>query len=299
MDIKKAEIKVEERDSKIWQLVPKEPKLEQLATGFGFTEGPVWCGDHLLFSDIPQNHIMLWRMSGQGSEITIFRNPSGNSNGLTRDKSGRLLACEHGNRRVSRTEKNASVSAIAERYKGQRLNSPNDVVVRSDGTIYFTDPPYGLENHTVGKETPFNGVYRIKPDGELVLLFDDFDRPNGLAFSPDEKTLYVDDSTRCHIRAFDVDRAGNLSKGRVFVDIKSPEEGVPDGMKVDRQGNVYCTGPGGLWVIDPAGKPLGRIVLPEVPANVAWGDSDWKTLYITARTSIYRLRLTVPGIPVA
>ncbi|MBM2824647.1 MAG: Gluconolactonase [Dehalococcoidales bacterium] len=299
MDIKKVDIKVEVRDRNIWQLVPEDLKLEQVATGFGFTEGPVWCRDYLLFSDIPQNRIHLWRMSSHGPEVTIFRTPSGNSNGLTRDRSGRLIACEHSNRRVTRTETDDSVSVLAERYQGQRLNSPNDVVVRSDGSIYFTDPPYGLENHNAVKEVPFNGVYCIKPDGKLVLLADDFDRPNGLAFSPDETVLYIDDSTRNHIRAFDVDRDGNLSNGRIFLDITSPEEGVPDGMKIDRQGNLYCTGPGGIWVSDPGGKCLGRIVLPEIPANLAWGDSDWKTLYITARSSVYRLRLAVSGIPVA
>ena len=264
--------------------------LEQVATGFGFTEGPIWFGSYLLFSDIPRNRIIRWRMLSEGPEVTTFRSPSGNSNGLTLDRSGRLIACHHSMRCVTRTEIDGSISVLAERYEGRRLNSPNDVVVRSDGSVYFTDPPYGLENLTAWKELPSNGVYCYAPDGELVLLVDDFDRPNGLAFSPDETVLYIDDSARVHIRAFDVSPDGSLSNGRILIDMQSSEEGVPDGMKVDQQGNIYCTGPGGFWVIEPGGKCLGRIVLPEQPSNLAWGDPN-KTLYITARSSVYRLRL--------
>ena len=293
------DLQIEELDSRIRGIIPEKAMLEQVATGFGFAEGPVWCGDYLLFSDVPQNRIVRWRWLNEGSEVTTFRSPSGNSNGLTLDRRGRLIACEHGPRRITRTEIDGSVVVLAEQYQGKRLNSPNDVAVRSDGSIYFTDPPYGLDNLTVGKELPFSGVYRLAPDSELVLLADDFDRPNGLAFSPDESVLYIDDSPRCHIRAFDVSPDGSLSNGRVFIDMQSPEAGVPDGMKVDQQGNVYCTGPGGLWVIAPNGKCLGRIVLPEQPANLAWGNPDWRTLYITARSSVYRLRLAVPGIAVA
>ena len=292
------DIQVEAYDSAIRQIVPEKVTLEQIATGFEFTEGPIWCGDYLLFSDIRRNRIIRLCMRSQGPEVTTFRSPSGNSNGLTLDKSGRLITCEHSTRRVTRTEVDGTVSVLAERYEGRRLNSPNDVVVRSDGSIYFTDPPYGLKDFNVWKELSFNGVYRFAPDGELVLLADDFDRPNGLAFSPDESVLYIDDTSRSHIRAFDVSPDGNLSNGRVFIDMQSSEEGAPDGMKVDQKGNIYSTGPGGLWVIDPSGKRLGRIVLPELPANLAWGDEDWRTLYITARSSIYRLRLAVPGIAV-
>ena len=288
------QLRVEAGDSAIKQIIPDGALLELIATGFGFTEGPIWCGDHLLFSDIPRDRIVRWRWPSEGPEVTTFRYPSGNANGLTLDRSGRLIACEHGTRRLTRTERDGSVVALAEQYQGKRLNSPNDVVVRSDGSIYFTDPPYGLDNLTAGKELPFNGVYRLAPDGELVLVVDDFDRPNGLAFSPDESVLYIDDSPRCHIRAFDVSPDGNLSNGRVFIDMKSPEAGVPDGMKLDQQGNLYCTGPGGLWVIAPNGNYLGRIVLPEQPSNLTWGDPDWRTLYITARSSLYRLRLAVP-----
>ncbi|MFC2017111.1 SMP-30/gluconolactonase/LRE family protein [Chloroflexota bacterium] len=292
-------VQVEASDNAIWQIVPEKVTLEQVATGFAFTEGPVWCGEYLLFSDVPRNRIVCWRMRSEGPEVTTFRSPSGYSNGLTLDRNGRLIACETTTQRVTRTEMDGSASVLAERYEGRRLHSPNDVVTRSDGSVYFTDPPWGLENLTTWKELPFNGVYRFAPDGKLVLLVDDFDWPNGLAFSPDETVLYVNDSKRGHIRAFDVSLDGSLSNGRVFIDMQSTEEGAPDGMKVDQQGNIYCTGPGGIWVIEPNGKCLGRIMLPELPANFAWGDSDWRTLYITACSSVYRLRLAVQGIAVA
>ncbi len=276
------------------------PTLERLASGFGFTEGPVWRGDDLLFSDIPNSRTIRYRPLPEGGEITTFRHPTGNANGLTLDHDGRLLACEHSGRRVARIDATGRVETLADRYDGKRLNSPNDVVVRSDGSIFFTDPPYGLPHQSEGKELPFNGVYRIDPDGRLHLLVDDFERPNGLAFSPDERTLYVDDSARFHIRAFDVAADGSLTRGRVWAELKprDGEAGVPDGMKVDQEGNVYCTGPNGVWIFDPNARFLGRIVLPEVPANLAWGDSDWRTLYLTAQTSLYRLRLRVPGLPV-
>lgn len=276
------------------------PTLDAIATGFAFTEGPVWRGADLLFSDIPNSRTVRYRPLPEGPEITTFRYPSGQANGLTLDRQGRLIACEHAGRRVSRIDHDGKVETLADTFEGKRLNSPNDVVVRSDGSIFFTAPPYGLPNQREGKELPFNGVYRIDPAGRLHLLVDDFERPNGLAFSPDERTLYVDDSARQHIRAFDVAPDGTLSRGRVWAELKPApgERGVPDGMKVDVEGNVYCTGPAGIWIFDPSSRFLGRIVLPEVPANLAWGDADWRTLYITAQTSLYRLRLNVPGIPV-
>ncbi len=293
------DIQIEEFDKKIKQIIPEKAILEQVATGFGFTEGPLWCGDYLLFSDIRRNRIVRFRMRSEGPEITTYRSPSGNSNGLTVDRSGRLIVCEHSGRRVTRTEVDGSVSILAERYDGRRLNSPNDVVVRSDGSIYFTDPSFGLGSPPKWKELSFNGVYRITPDGELVLLADDFEMPNGLAFSPDEDILYINDTTRNHIRAFDVSDNGGISNGRVFIKMEGEEIGRPDGMKVDQQGNVYCTGPGGIWIMQPDGKCLGRVMMPEQPANFGWSDRDWKTLYITARTSIYRLRLLVPGITIS
>jgi gluconolactonase len=265
---------------------------EQLATGFQFTEGPIWQPDgSLLFSDIPANRIYRWTPAG-GAEV--WREPTGNSNGLTLDRQGRLIACEHSGRRVSRTETGGAVVAVAERYQGKRLNSPNDVVVKSDGTIYFTDPPYGIKPEE--REQPCNGVYRILPDGTLELLVADFDRPNGLAFSPDESILYIDDSPRRHVRAFDVRPDGTLANSRILADMDHPQPGSPDGMKIDEAGHLYVTGATGVWIFEPDGTCLGVIVTPERPANCAWGDDDCKSLYITARTSLYRIRVKLPGI---
>ncbi len=246
----------------------------------------------MLFSDIPSNTI--FKLSAN-RRVTIFRNPSGNSNGLTLDREGRLLACEHGNRRLTRTEHDGSVRIIVDKFQGKKLNSPNDVVVKSDGSIYFTDPPYGIKPNQ--QEQFFQGVYRLDSDRALLtLVADDFDKPNGLAFSPDESNLYVDDSsTRRHVRVFKVQPNGSLTQGRVFHDMKSQEKGLPDGMKVDQMGHLYCTGPGGVWVLDTKGQHLGTIVLPELPANCAWGDDDLRSLYITARTSVYKIRVNVPG----
>jgi len=266
---------------------------ERIATGFQFTEGPVWHPDgYLLFSDIPANAILKWTPE---DNVETFRKPSGNSNGLTFDTKGLFIACEHGNRRVSRTEKDGEVVTLADRYSGKRLNSPNDAAVKSDGSIYFTDPPYGVQDDK--RELDFQGVYRLAPDGTLTLLVDDFDRPNGLAFSPDEKVLYVADTNRNHVRAFDVQSDGTLKNGRVLAELKAERRG-PDGMKVDTKGNLYVTGPGGTWVFDSTGKHLGTIVTPEDPANCAFGGKDNKTLFITARTSVYRVKVKVPGVKV-
>ena len=266
---------------------------EQIATGFQFTEGPVWHPDgYLIFSDFPASRIYKWTPDGT---VTIWREPSGNANGLTLDRERRLIACEHGNRRVSRTAADGTAVTLADSYGGKRLNSPNDVVVKSDGTIYFTDPPYGIAPEQ--REQPCNGLYRIMPDGVVELLIDDFDRPNGLAFSADESLLYVDDSPRRHVRAFDVRPDGTLSNSRVLADMDHPQPGSPDGMKIDAEGHLYITGATGVWVFEPDGTCLGVIVAPERPANCAWGDADRQTLYITARTSLYRVRVTVPGLP--
>jgi gluconolactonase len=284
-------------------IVPKESKLEKIATGFVFTEGPIWDASQgcLFFSDIPANKMRKWT---EAKGVELFREPSGKSNGLTLDKQGRLIACEHANRRVSRTEKDGTVVTIADKYNGKKLNSPNDVVVKSDGSIYFTDPPYGLsaEFGNLGEqELPFQGVYRLSADGKtLILLIDDFDKPNGLAFSPDESLLYIDDTDGVHIRVFDVKPDGTISNGRIFADLKgNNDEGNVDGMKIDSEGNVYVTGPGGISIFDPSGKKLGKIDMPEVSANLAWGEKDWKTLFITASTSIYRIRLAIEGIRVS
>jgi gluconolactonase len=281
----------QEDNMKLKSLVSSgDPEL--LATGFQFTEGPIWISDgYLLFSDIPADRIFKW---SNASGVEIWREPSGQSNGLTIDLGGRLIACEHGNRRVTRTEPDGVVVPLAERYQGKRLNSPNDVVVKSDGSIYFTDPPYGIEPEE--REQPCNGVYRILPDGTLELLVDDFDRPNGLAFSPDESVLYIDDSPRRHVRAFDVRSDGTLHNSRIIADMDHPQPGSPDGMKIDQEGHLYVAGATGIWVFEPDGVLLGVIVPPERPANCAWGDEDRKSLYITARTSLYRIRVTVPGL---
>ncbi|MEI6653807.1 MAG: SMP-30/gluconolactonase/LRE family protein [Verrucomicrobiota bacterium] len=264
--------------------------IEKLGGDFKFTEGPLWVAaqNQLLFSDIPAN-----RMVGfKAGSFATFRAPSNNSNGLTLDKQGRLLACEHGTRRVTRTEADGTLTVLAERYENKRLNSPNDVVVRSDGAIYFTDPPYGVKQEE--RELDFQGVYRISPDGKsLTLLARDFIKPNGLAFTPDEKILYVNDTEGGHIRAFDVAADGTLSNSRVFA--KTPG---PDGMKVDSAGNVYCTSGPGVMVFDATGKHLGTFSMAEQPANCAFGDADWKSLYMTCRTGLYRVRLALPGIKV-
>jgi gluconolactonase len=291
-------LKVEVHDRAARELLADDCLIEQVATGFGFTEGPVWCGNYFLFSDIPMNRIIRLDFRREGPEVTTFRTPSGNPNGSTLDNSHRLINCEHSGRRVTLTEIDGTVKVLAEHYDGGRLNSPNDVVVRSDGSIYFTDPPFGLRNGTENKEQPCNGVYRIATDGDITRLLDDFDACNGLAFSPDESILYINDTFRRHIRAFDVAADGSLSNGRIFIEMTGEEPGAPDGMKVDTMGNIYCTGPGGFWIISPEGKCLARVFPPEPPANMAWGDNDWQTLYITARTSVYRMRFLVPGIPV-
>ncbi len=286
------DLNIEERDEKLRQIIPSGSVIEQVATGFTFTEGPIWCGDYLLFSDIPRNRIIRLYKHSYGPEVTTYRYPSGNSNGLTLDRSGRLIACEHNTRRVTRTEIDGTISILASHYQGGRLNSPNDVVVHSDGSIYFTDPSFGLGVPPKCQEQPCNGIYRIAPDGALTLLEDNFTMPNGLAFSPDEAVLYIDDTRQGHIRVYDVNPDGSIGNGRVLIEMKASEEGAPDGMKVDQQGNIFCTGPGGVWIIEPGGKCLGRILLPEIPSNLTWDTGDWMTLYITARTSVYKMTVT-------
>jgi len=282
---------------KFGSVISGKSSVEKIADGFQFTEGPVWDDSEgfLLFSDIPANHILKWSLR---EGVEVFLKPSGNSNGLTYDRESRLIVCEHGNRRLSRIEKDGAHTVLADRFQGKRLNSPNDVVMKSDGTIYFTDPPYGIKPEK--QELPFQGVFRLNPDSrELTLLVKDFDRPNGLAFSPDEEVLYTADSSqRRHVRAFDVNRDGTLSNSRVFTEIHSKEPGNPDGMKVDVDGNLYISAAGGIWVFSSQGEKLGIIRTSETPANCAWGEIDWKSLFITARTSLYRVKLKIPGIRV-
>lgn len=265
-----------------------ENPMVKIAEGFQFTEGPVWVDDYLLFSDIPADTIYKY------TDVTeLFLKPSGHSNGLTLDKQGRLIICEH-DRRLTRMEEDGSKTVLADTYDEKRLNSPNDVVVKSDGSVYFTDPPYGLPNRKDGKELDFCGVYKLK-DGELTLLDDDIPLPNGLAFSPDEKTLYVADTSSAKIYSYDVTKTG-LENKRVFSDLGEVEgQGGADGMKVDLEDNVFCTGPGGIHVIDPDGIRFGVIRCPEIPANIAWGGPDYKTLYITARTGLYSIETQIGG----
>ena len=297
---------LEAHDPGLHDLVTPDAPIDRIAGGLTFTEGPVWRGGALLFSDIPNKRIVRWRRLPEGPELTTFA--TGMSNGLTLDRQGRVLAAEHDGRRVSRVDADGTRAVLAERFQGKRLNSPNDIVVKSDGSIYFTDPPYAVQPSTPGmprppgwwtqpipgKEQPCHGVYRIAPDGTLHLLVDDFAVPNGLGFSPDESVLYIDDSGYKHIRAFELRPDGSLTNSRVLLDMASQDPGGPDGLKVDVRGNVFCTGPGGIWVCRANGALLGRIVLPELPANLAWGE-DGSVLFLTARTSVYRLPTRTRG----
>ncbi len=291
-------------------IVPLDTQLEKVATGFPFTEGPVWAREgYLLFSSPDLNTIFRWTPDGQ---VDIYRPKSGytgtnigeyhqaGSNGLTFDREGRLTICEHGNRRITRLEKRGNLTVLADSYEGKRFNSPNDLVYRSDGTLYFTDPPFGLPKvfDDPRKELAFSGIFMVK-DGRVTLVSKDLNGPNGLAFSPDEKFLYVGnwDMSKKIVMRYPVRPDGTLEKGEVFFDMTTdPGEDAIDGMKVDRAGNLYVTGPGGAWILSADGKHLGTIKGPEQPHNLAWGDDDGKTLYMTALTSIYRMRLKVEGI---
>lgn len=300
---------LEVRNPGLHDLIAPDAPVERVAGGFAFTEGPVWRSREgvLLFSDIPNERIVRWRRLPEGPEITTFT--TGFSNGLTLDQQGQVLAAAHGGRVVQRVADNGARTLLAEKFEGKRLNSPNDIVVKSDGVIYFTDPPYAVQIATPGmaraegwwaapipsKEQACNGVYRLTAGGEPQLLVSDMALPNGLAFSPDESVLYVDDSAYKHIRAFDVRADGTLTNSRILMAFDSNDPGVPDGMKVDAQGNVFCTGPGGVWVCRADGKILGRIILPELPANLAWGE-DGSVLFFTARTSVYRMQTKTRGV---
>ena len=268
-------------------------KLEKVAGDFQFIEGPIWHPDgFLLFSDIPADTIYKFAANQQ---VEVFRRPSGKANGNTLDKAGRLITAEHSNRRISRTETDGKIIELVAKYEGKKLNSPNDLVVRSDGSIYFTDPPYGINKEQ--EELGFYGVYRLATDGELTLLVKDIVLPNGIAFSPDEKKLYVNNSEAGYIAVFDVNSDGTVSNQRVFAQLKDPgKNGVPDGLKVDVEGNVYSTGPGGVWILSPTGELSGKISVPETATNLAWGDDDRKTLYITGSKSLYRIRLKIAGV---
>lgn len=278
-------------------LVPEDAVLEHVAAGFALTEGPVWMGTYLLFSDIPRSRTVRWQMLPEGPEVRTFRTDTGGGNGLACDHMGRIICCEQAARRLTRVTPDGSVTALATHFNGKRLNSPNDVVVHSSGAIYFTDPPFGLPNGSEGKELTINPVFRLDPDGKLTPVVTDCDKPNGLCFSPDERTLYVADTPPMLVRAYDVQLDGTLTNGRVFADMTSTDLGRPDGMKVDSRGNLYCTGGGGVRILAPDGTRIGRIRTPEQGRNIAFGDDGLHMLYITAGSGLYRIRLTVAGHP--
>jgi gluconolactonase len=269
-------------------------EAERLATGFVFTEGPLWHPDGFYyFVDVRSS--VLYRLT-PGRAHEVVRDKTGGGNGTTFDLQGRLVLCEGENRRVTRTAGDGRIEVLMDRFEGKRLNRPNDVVCKSDGSIYFTDP--GLRVPLGERELPYAGVYRVAPDGTQSLVAD-FEYPNGLAFSPDERKLYVANTRWAqYIHVLELDAAGKMMRRRIFADMSSDEtDGVPDGMKVDVEGRVYCTGPGGTWVFAPDGSQLGIIRTPEVPANLAFGGPDLKTLFFTARTSVYTMRVKVAGLP--
>ena len=304
--VEDAELEIDEVDSRLGEIVPLDVRLERIAGGFEFTEGPVWTRDGaLLFSSPNTNAIYRW--TSQGS-VSVFRPKSGytgvdvgryfqpGSNGLTFSPEGLLTMCQHGNRRILRVNPHGDTTVLADSYRGKRLNSPNDLVYRSDGTLFFTDPPFGLPGQfeDPGKELPFSGVFRVR-DGEVSLLTDELEGPNGLAFSPDERWLYVGnwDFERTVVMRYDAD----TGEGEIFFDMTGAAgDDAIDGIKVDREGNVYVCGPGGIWILSRDGEHLGTLRLPESPHNLAFGDEDSRTLYVTALTSVYRLRLDIPGI---
>ncbi|HET7394282.1 MAG TPA: SMP-30/gluconolactonase/LRE family protein, partial [Candidatus Binatia bacterium] len=297
-------------DPAIDAVVPLNPKIFKLAEGFQFTEGPIWLqnGD-LLFSDPNANRIYQYTADGtlsvfkensgySGKDITEYFQPG--SNGLTLDPDGRLTINEHGNRRIVRVEKDGKLTILADRFEGKRLNSPNDLVYRSDGTLFFSDPPFGLPKvyDDPRKELPYSGVFALY-NGQVKLVTSDLKGPNGIAFSPDEKYLYVGnwDPKKKIVMRYEVNSDATLSNGKVFFDMTSaPAQDAIDGIKVDQQGNLYVSGPGGLWVLSPAGKHLGTIKAPKHTHNLAWGGEDGKTLYLTAQSTLYRMPLNIPGI---
>jgi gluconolactonase len=305
-------VQVVRLDPALDEIVPANPKIHKLAEGFLFTEGPVWVPDgagHLLFSDPNANRIYRYTPDGQ---LSVFREPSGyagadvadygqpGSNGITLDASGRVTINEHGNHRVTRIEEDGRLRVLADRYRGKRLNSPNDLVYRSDGSLFFTDPPFGLPKffEDPRKELPWSGVYALVK-GKLRLLTTEMSGPNGLAFSPDERHLYVGnwDEKRKVVMRYDVAADGALSNGAVFADLTAAAgEDAIDGVKVDERGNVYVSGPGGLWIFSASGKHLGTVLGPRHVHNFAWGDADGKTLYLCARSTLYRMRLNVAGV---
>jgi gluconolactonase len=290
---------VEIRDARMREVVGERVEFVTLASGCIFTEGPLWHPRerYLLFSDMPGDHVRKWTPGG----VTTFRKPSDKTNGLAWDLGGRLVACQHATSTLTRTEADGRLTTLASHYQGKELNSPNDVVVHASGTIYFTDPTYGRAEHYGVPREPqlsYRGVYCVRPDGSgLTLLADDFGQPNGLCFSLDDRKLFVNDTERQHIRLFDVRDDGTLAGGHEWGRTTGDGEGAPDGMKIDTAGNVYTCGPGGIHVFAPDATCLGVIRVPEYTANLAFGDDDYRSLFITASTSLYRIRVKIPGRP--
>jgi gluconolactonase len=274
-----------------WNLIRRDAKLTTIATGFGFTEGPVWDASGFLYvSDEEQNKIFRVYPDGHQESLIDLGDPDGN----TFDAQGRLIDCASVLRAVIRVSSEGTYTILADHYRGMKFNSPNDVVIGPDGAIYFTDPTLDLP-HGEKQETPFQGVYRLDEQGNVQLLTTDLTQPNGLAFSPDGRRLYVDDSQQRNIRVFDFS-SGRLANGRIFGDEHAETRGgVPDGMKIDREGNIFVTGPQGVWVWDPQGHHIGTIEMPEQPANLTWGERDYRTLFITATSSVYRLQTSTRG----
>lgn len=271
------------------QMVAEDAEPVKISDGHEFTEGPVWHpSGYLLFSDIPANTVFKW-VPDEGS--TEYIKPSGRSNGLTYDQEGRLVLAQHDGA-VAKANEDGSFEVLVNSYNGKRLNSPNDLVVSSGGAIYFTDPPYGVNKED--RKLDFQGVYRYTEDEGLKLLSSDFDRPNGIALSPDEKKLYVNDSKHNHIRVFHVKEDGSLEKGRVFAEMESDEPGAADGMKIDAEGNVYSTGPGGLWIFSPEGELIQQVNTPRL-TNLAWGGKEGKTLFMTSPEAVYKLKIKTKG----
>src|SRR5437667_1212031 len=276
-----------------WDFIARDSKLDQVATGFGFTEGPVWDSAGFLYvSDEMLNKIFrVYVSDGRREEVMALGDPDGN----TYDRHGRLIDCASVLRAIIAVSKDGKYEVLADKFEGNKFNSPNDVILGRDGGLYFTDPTLDLVQGQK-QEISFQGVYRLDENGKVTLLTKDLTQPNGLAFSPDGKKFYVDDSEERNIRVYDVAQDGSLANGRIFGDEHGEKsDGVPDGIKVDVQGNLFVTGPKGVWVWDAKGKHLGTIVLPEQPANLTWGDKDSKTLYITATTSVYRLQTRTRG----
>jgi gluconolactonase len=290
------------REPDLTHIVGSDPPVDQIAHGITFGEGPVWDRrqKRLLFTDIIGDTIWQW-VPGVGAEILV--RPSNHANGMTLDLEGRLVVAGWSARTIWRIEKDGSFTTLASRYEGKKFNSPNDIVVRSDGSIYFTDSAGGLVipgmvGDDLQRQLDVQGVFCITPSGDVQLAIDDCVYPNGLAFSRDEKLLYVNDTRLGIIRAFDVRTDGSVGPGRLFHKLTGNEPGVADGMKIDNDDNVYCTGPGGIHIMDSSGKLLGRLLLPGHNTNVAWGDDDWRSLYITTYHGVVRTRLNIPGVPV-